>query len=34
MFYMWCTGINYYKLAVEQDRNYFYDPYDHMETRL
>jgi hypothetical protein len=28
---MWFTGINYYKLAVEKDHDYFYD---HMETRL
>ena len=28
---MWFTGINYYKLAVEKDRDYFYD---HIETRL
>ena len=21
MIYMWCTGINYYKLAVGKDRN-------------
>ena len=27
MIYMWFTGINYYKLAVEKDRDYFYDRY-------
>jgi hypothetical protein len=33
MIYMWFTGINYYKLAVEKDRDsIFYDHYDHMET--
>jgi hypothetical protein len=33
MIYMWFTGINYYILAVEKDRDsIFYDHYDHMET--
>ena len=30
MIYMWFTGINYYKLAVERDRDSFYDRYDHI----
>jgi hypothetical protein len=30
MIYMWFTGLNYCKLAVEKDRDYFYDH----ETRL
>jgi hypothetical protein len=30
MIYMWFTGINYYKLAVEKDRDSIF----HMETRL
>ena len=25
MIYMWFTGINYYELAVEKYRDYFYD---------
>ena len=32
MIYMWFTGINYYKLAVEKDRDSI-QFYDHMETR-
>ena len=27
MIYMWFIGINYYKLAIEKDRDYFYDHY-------
>ena len=37
MIYMWFTeGINYYKLAVEKDRDSIFTTihYDHMETRL
>jgi hypothetical protein len=30
MIYMWFTGINYYKLAVEKDRDSIF--YDHTET--
>ena len=32
MIYMWFTGINYYKQAVEKDRDLYF--YDHMETTL
>jgi hypothetical protein len=32
MIYMWFTGINYYKLTVEKDRDsiYFYDYCDYI----
>ena len=33
MIYIWFTGVNYYKLAFEKDRD-SYDHYNHMETRL
>ena len=32
MIYMWFTGIHYYKLVVEKDRDSIF--YDHIETRL
>jgi hypothetical protein len=32
MIYMWFTGINDYKLAVEKDRDSIFT--DHKETRL
>jgi hypothetical protein len=36
MIYMWFTGINYYKLAVEKDRESIFTTmhYDHIETRF
>ena len=35
MIYMWFTGINYYKLAVEKDRDSVFTTItNHMETRL
>ena len=31
---MWFTGINYYKLAVEKDRDSIFTTINHMETKL